>query len=207
MYVVCFHWSMSGWGNGELGNYIHIIPMLINQCFITKFAHSAQFEICCILKNLAVMMVLINAPTTRTKLVETSQHHYQLTSNGFKIDHSVCFPPFPQVPHWENVTLLTLLFPFPLQQWLHHSYLGIQGCAGMFLDIIWCLWRCGGLLLTIFLFLLQKIETTLKGVCLLLATIYDHVEYGNVHLEMTADDTLFGTLFFPPLSEEGVIHH
>ena len=44
-----------------------------------------------------------------------------------------------------------------------------------------------------FPFLLQKIDTTLKGVCLLLTAIYDHTEYGNVHLQMTPDDTFFAT--------------
>ena len=50
----------------------------------------------------------------------------------------------------------------------------------------------GGLFLTIFLFLLQKIDTTLKYVCLLLTVIYDHTRYGNVHLQMTAKSALFG---------------
>ena len=53
--------------------------------------------------------------------------------------------------------------------------------------------------LTIFLFFLQKIDTTFKIVCLLLRAIYDHTKYGNVHLKMTADGALFGHCCFHTL--------
>ena len=73
----------------------------------------------------------------------------------------------------------------------------------------------GVLLLTTFLFLLQKIDTILKSVHWLLAVIYNHTKYENVHLQMTTDSTLFGhssgghcvflqwnPLFLNPLREE-----
>ena len=37
---VCFHWSMSRWGNEEPGNYIHIIPMLNYYILSCPFWHS-----------------------------------------------------------------------------------------------------------------------------------------------------------------------
>ena len=67
VYIVCFHWSMSRWGNGEPGNYTHIILMARNLCFITKSAHSARFGIGCIITFFVTRMVLWNSPITRTK--------------------------------------------------------------------------------------------------------------------------------------------
>ena len=39
VYIVCFHQSMSKWGNGESGNYTHVIPKP-NHCFLScPFQH------------------------------------------------------------------------------------------------------------------------------------------------------------------------
>ena len=132
---------------------------------------------------LAVMMVLLNEPTTRTKLGDASQHHYQLTW---------CLLPPRSTLTDCNVTYFT----FSFWQWPGHSHLRGQQHAWMFLNIVWCLWwcrglpSCGGFLLTIFLFLLQQIDTTLKGVHLLLTMIYNHMKYGNAHLQMADNGTL-----------------
>ena len=44
-YIVCFHQSMSRWGNGETGNYIHIIPRPNYSFCLAHFSiHYSNFE-------------------------------------------------------------------------------------------------------------------------------------------------------------------
>ena len=72
--IVCFQWSMFRGGNGEPGNYTHIIPMHRDMfLLLLLFVHLAQFGTYD--TNFAVMMtMLVVATTDKTQLVEANQH-------------------------------------------------------------------------------------------------------------------------------------
>ena len=142
----------------------------------------------------SVMMMLVTIMVTRTKWVDPNQHY--------------CPPN----------TMLDLSKSHTTRMWHYKPYFlllggsdhmvvacgpsGEQECSSMSKDMEVSLLGA----LTIFLFLLWKIDTTLRVVCLLLTVIYNHMKYGNVHLQITADGALFGHHCFIPFWV-GVIHH
>ena len=134
MYIVCFHWSMSVWGNREPGNYTHIIPMPRNSHIITR--NCPFSSIWNKLHNLVIMIVLQIAPRTWIKmpLIEASQHYYHLTQCPLSASLTLV-----------NANALTLLLP--LTRWWARCA-GLRICWGtqMILRVlgVWCGWLTHG---------------------------------------------------------------
>ena len=142
--MVCFHQSMSRWGNEEPGNYTHIIPLPRDYFIYAQFGTNFKFWGHNDYIFLFVLLVISTIRMVSTVSSLASKHFCSFAHCPYHTRSLivVAYHSNTHCPHHINLqefVWLTLFLSFGLW-WAHHHHPWVVWRELMFLWIIWGWW-------------------------------------------------------------------